>query len=686
MAKQNGKDVSAKLVDAWQAPIEGGDPFGCVATTFTFSPAFFEEDCLCRFLNMQTDPAEDGAAYLIEREEKMASLRCAAVLADTEHCRGIRSLRWDLLSARVPSGILHAKISLLQWTNQVRLIVSSGNLTEEGYRKNQEVFGILDYHEGSNAPIACLREITAFLGEAVGYAGTPSKVTKRWLSFLEGVNVTASDWGITADYSGKKTLRVHPVLTGPGRKSSFEQLANYWPEGVRPSEAIVTSPFFDKPGSPNMPAIKMWELLRARGAAKVTFNVVADEVEPSGTLLLRAPEELKHATPSQRQSTKTVIRLLKENTDGKNIRPLHMKSIFLEGADWVAYLIGSGNFTTAGLGLGHRRNLEANLLYLTSSSGNLKAEKSLRLALPNGAPVPKGCDLRWVVADPAGLDETSPDHIPLPPFFDQAIYRSIEGKAAVALTFTENAPSGWRLNCEDIADSCFLDEETWKQKGRPKEALLDWPRLLPPSGFHVSWGAGFKSWLPVNLEQALSLPPPAELRDLPLEILLRALTSALPLHVILANHLRKKKTGSDEKPEQAIDPHKKVDTSAFLLQRTRQVGAALRGLKERLERPVPSKEALDWRLRGPVGVSALAKAMSEAAKSEEERCFLLTELYLELSRVIPGSAPGFVPPGEVHSELQTMGLELAELATRKVKTLDPSMRKYVHAAFKELNR
>ncbi len=158
------------------------------------------------------------------------------------------------------------------------------------------------------------------------------------------------------------------------------------------------------------------------------------------------------------------------------------------------------------------------------------------------------------------------------------------------------------------------------------------------------------------------------------------------MYVILANHLRKKKTESEEKQEQAIDPHKKVDTSTFLLQRTRQVGAALRGLKERLERPVPSKEALDWRLRGPVGVSALAKAMSEAAKSEEERCFLLTELCLELSRVIPGSAPGFVPPGEVCSELQAMGLELAKLATRKVKTLDPSMRKYVHAAFKELNR
>ena len=34
---------------------------------------------------------------LIEREEKLAGLACAAVLVDQHHCKGSRSLRWDLV-------------------------------------------------------------------------------------------------------------------------------------------------------------------------------------------------------------------------------------------------------------------------------------------------------------------------------------------------------------------------------------------------------------------------------------------------------------------------------------------------------------------------------------------------------------------------------------------------------------
>jgi hypothetical protein len=58
--------------------------------------------------------------------------------------RGLRSLRWDLPAARLPAGILHAKVSLLLWTNAARMIVASANLTDDGYRRNPEVFGVLD--------------------------------------------------------------------------------------------------------------------------------------------------------------------------------------------------------------------------------------------------------------------------------------------------------------------------------------------------------------------------------------------------------------------------------------------------------------------------------------------------------------------------------------------------------------
>ena len=138
--RKDEKPGYARLLDAWTPPPDAGEPLGCVATSFTFSSVFFEEDCLGRFVRLETDAAEDGAAFLVEREEKFSQLICAAALVDQRHARGSRSLRWDLLAARLPAGILHAKISLLLWTNTARLIVASANLTEDGYRRNHEVF------------------------------------------------------------------------------------------------------------------------------------------------------------------------------------------------------------------------------------------------------------------------------------------------------------------------------------------------------------------------------------------------------------------------------------------------------------------------------------------------------------------------------------------------------------------
>jgi len=186
MVKKKKKNVTGeKLLDAWKPPEDAGAPIGCVATTFTFSPVFFEEECIGRFLQMQSDAIEDGPIYIIEREEKLADIRCVSVLVDACHCRGVRSLRWDLLPARIPESILHAKISLLQWQNLVRVIVASANLTEDGYRRNQEIFGVVDFAEGSAAPIAYLNDIIEFLKEAVDYAEAgdrkDSPSLSRWM-------------------------------------------------------------------------------------------------------------------------------------------------------------------------------------------------------------------------------------------------------------------------------------------------------------------------------------------------------------------------------------------------------------------------------------------------------------------------------------------------------------------------
>ena len=121
MAKQPAYQA---LLDCWTPPQILGEadqnnrpvPIAFISTTFTFDADFFEEECLTRFLTMETEKEDDGAAFLIEREEKLASLHGGIVIVDQSHCKGSRSLRWDLVPCRVKNGIMHAKISILHWS------------------------------------------------------------------------------------------------------------------------------------------------------------------------------------------------------------------------------------------------------------------------------------------------------------------------------------------------------------------------------------------------------------------------------------------------------------------------------------------------------------------------------------------------------------------------------------------
>src|SRR5690242_5261921 len=115
------------------------------------------------------------------------------------------------------------------------------------------------------------------------------------------------------------------------------------------------------------------------------------------------------------------------------------------------------------------------------------------------------------------------------------------------------------------------------EMGRGGEAgggEIEWKAERPPSGLWVQWPAvGLWSWWPVEVLSPPALLPPEELRNLPLDILIRVLTSAQPLHRILAAEIRRKHDVNVRSPEGNVitDPHKKIDVSGFLLQRSRRV-------------------------------------------------------------------------------------------------------------------
>lgn len=680
-----------KLLDVWSPPPSAGAPVGCVATSFTFSSAFFEEECLGRFLGLESDPDEDGAVYLVEREEKLAQVICAAALVDQYHCRGARTLRWDLLPIRPQGGLLHAKVTLLVWSDHVRLVVASANLTDDGYRRNQEAFAALDYHPGGAAPIECLREMIVFLRECTALAQSPrqplSAAQERVTRLLDRVETIPDDWGTATHRSG--VVRVTPVLVGPGRQDALLQLRSIWPSGSPPKEAHVVSPFFDSPEVPNKPAKALWGVLRKRGEATVHFHVVTDPIsaDDGEGLLLHAPQSLLDAQPGGPRKLETrlhAVQLTDFSSDDKPYRPLHAKVILLTNSRWVAYMMGSSNFTSHGLGLAAQPNLEANLVFCAHRERNAADARRLWNALPPSAPIDATLPLRWLREQAPGEDEIA-DGPALPMFFGAATYRRDLGKAAVVtLSFGTCPPSEWAITTED--GKPLLNGNQWRSQGRPSSIDIAWSEERPPYGLLVTWeGASEAAWLPVNIGSPEDLPPPVELRDLPLAVLVNILTSARPLHRLLRSHLARAQRPKDNgiSGTSILDPHKRVDTSRFLLQRTRRVARALTALRERLERPVATREALQWRLFGPIGVAAFADAIEKEANSDEERAFLLCELAIELSRVTPADLPGALPASEVRTAIGTVISQLRERCP-VIREPDPTgIANYVRNVFKE---
>lgn len=678
-----------KILDAWAPPDGVGQAIGCAATSFTFSSEFFEEECLSRFLQLESDATEDGPIYLIEREEKLAGLACATALVDQHHCRGSRSLRWDLLPVRIAGGgVLHAKVTLLHWERLVRLIVASANITADGYRRNQEIFGVLDFTPTEYMLLNCLDGFVEFLRQlgfvaTVGSEAPPSAVT-RLNAFLDRVTTVCREWSTDQVAKSRYSVGVTPVLVGPDRGSAMDQIREVWPDVRPPDEACVTSPFFDPPEAENKPASEVWKLLRRRGAATVVYNLVIDTNPGTETLSVRAPESIIKAKPKNRLEADVVLRAINERNGEADtesiVRPLHLKSLWLENEKWAAYMIGSSNFTSAGLGLGSSVNLEANLLYTVPKQTNPAGYKLIKQSRVDSDEVPKDLNLHWI---PAGDEDmvTTDAAVSLPAGFKHAEYGQDDTGKHLRLGFSSSLPTGWSVSEAGIGTT-LIDEDRWRAQGSPRELRVDWRDKLPPSGLEVSWtDSGGPAWWPVNIAETSVLPPPEELKELPLEVLISVLTSARPLHVVLRRWLKRTSKEEDGLDKPILDPHKRVDTSSFLLQRTRRLSWALTALRKRLERPVQTQEVLWWRLYGPVGAKAVQNAITREASSEAERQFLITELALELSRVKPYREAGGVAPAVIREELRKLISEMQADIALESSGDTPELAEYMRNAF-----
>lgn len=475
----------------------------------------------------------------------------------------------------------------------------------------------------------------------------------------------------------------------PGGADLFRQMEKAW-EGASgvPRSLYAVSPFFDEdPKAAERVRDKVWGLGASKGDLELILSApsvgIADPAK-KGAIKVLAPLAYGQ-TP--RASCRIGINGVAEiDPVEMERRPLHAKALSMENDRWALTYIGSSNLTHAGTGLHAKANWEAGLSVLVDAQKHPEAYKLLEAAWDAVA----GVEIKAFVL--SGEKAADPEELavggvqPLPDGFRWALFRLQGEKGALELSLSDGLPVDWALFTQ-IGERLSGQAE-WQQAGAPGLWTIPWPYWAPPSGLELRWtsnGVGCSAWLPVCAADTKDLPPPEDLRHLPLELLIEVLTAARPLAQVVSAYLaRRKASGGSDGPQ--IDPHKRVDVSGYLIPRTRRISIALRALRQRLEEPCATKESLGWRLKGPFGAKAVLEAIERESKSEEERSFFTAELCLELAGAQPKEIDGSLPAGEVREAILGFVGEQADQVERNLHEVGAGLKDYVAAALAQARR
>lgn len=673
-----------KMLEQWIPDSNFGAPLACLATSFTFDSDFFTDECLSRFLAITLrDP--DGAvgldiAGMLEEEERLAEAR-VCVLVD-QSCRPQpRNLRWDLLAVRVPGGLLHAKVAVLIWQNAARVIIGSANLTNAGYRSQVELATALDLDANCRVPRSVFSDLSAELrslvGLAVGDSARPGPC-RRALDILDMFDARIAE--VAPPENPPAGLKI-ALAAGRAGVNPLDRLADVW-SGTPPQAVTALSPFWDdRPEMPGARAVlgKLAERASKGERTRATFVVPVDTT--TAATIVRAPANLRDIADRRIESHVVAFRAPDE-------RRLHAKCVQYQSANWVATMFGSSNLTAKGLGLDAAPHRELNL-WIGCRASSPQATSVTGM-------IPLGDELdHTLLWESAADDEEDPGLAPLPMGFGEAL---LVGPSLLELSLVGRGfPPGWRVEMiiPGAQPLVLLDSQQWDQLGRPEHPQVPLPSDLEqlPSLLEVHWRKSDEPmvaiWL-VNVGDSSLLPPPAELRQLPVDVLLAILASTRPLRAAV-DDAQRRHAHQHHSPDDELDPLKRFDSSGFLLQRTRRSSEALWGIERRLSQPIHSPEALEWRLAGTLGPEHIAAKLVEASKGPAmlagEAHFLLAELALTIHR-IPWSA---LCQGEMLHVVESRVRRTLDAVRSAAVELDATqlpqpINEYLTAAFAEAQR
>lgn len=638
MSKRNRTPASGAMLDLWRPKQNAGDPVGCLATTYTFGPGLFDEQCLARFLDIESEPNREDLAFLLERESRLGGVY-AGVMVDHVHAGVEHSLRWDVLPVRVKAGKQHAKLSLLSWSRHVRIIVASANLTEPGYRTNFEVAAVIDLTpEEANRElladaVAFLRNLLLFVPGAS--LGVPE--VKRASSFLNEVEHQCSEWKLI---NRRNTVQQQLAFTLPAigdevlASSSLETaVKSCRKKGVSPSVAKVASPFFDADQDTNRVTSSLCKLM-ARGQKRiVSFCVPAIRDDNASTSLrLAAPKSLIR-TPLKYQS-KVKIEILPDVDKEKNRRIWHAKMLALRSDKYSALMVGSSNFTCAGMGFGFARNAEANLITVVEEVDHGREVGNLESIWPEMDQVTDPESAEWVGAQADREEEEKVQPPTLPSGFLSATYRAGEDRQIVLWLDALQLPDDWRVDAQGLGQVELLSAALWRKNGSVPIVHLPWSPLQPPEKLLVRWEE-HEAFLPLNVEDSSALPPPTQLEQMSADDMLWILAAADPSAAfrswVRKSHYTSTNEDGLDSATTDLDPLKRYDLQTTFLHRIRYRARVLEQLRLNLQRPVWGRQALEWRLWGLIGIRAIAERMARDVEASENN---IDEVLLTLADLL----------------------------------------------------
>jgi hypothetical protein len=662
-----------RLLDYWSPPDGAGQPVACLATTFTFEPEFFTQDCLARFLSLSTVTGEGDAissiVAVLEEEDRLSEAQ-VSVLIDRGSPADKRNLRWDLLPVRVRGGLLHAKVAALLWERSARIILGSANLTSAGYRRQVELALAIDLDKNCRMPKPVIDELVTELRRLVDLAPGPALGPKaRALATVDRLADRVGALGLPQNSPTDLRFAVAPARPGT---SPLDRLDDVWRDG-QPLGATVLSPFWDDAvPAPAVEAVRA--RLTGRPASSRWLTLVA-AVDPfTGTV--QAPASLA----DQPEAAVTSF-----DPPDDELRALHAKLIIVESDGWLAALIGSSNATESGLGLNPYHGHHELNLWLGCPAGS-KTAKHLRTLARYGEEIDFD-DAQW---DPVP-DEDDLKSPVLPLGFVQC---AIDAATPPRLLFDfdpESLPTTWAVHTPNGRE--VLTAAQWRAAGSRKSLAVDLADHVLPSFLNVRWDADDGSldatWI-VNVQDRGKLPPPADLADLPVDVLLSALASTRPLPVALEHELRRRQRATDDGQRIEVDPLRRFDSSGLLLQRARHLSLALWRLQERLSRPTTSIDALHWRLEGALGPLAIADGLVQAALKHEtlpgEAHFLLAELALTVAAVDWDRVASSIGREQVRHLVATTLSAIEDRRMALPPAPDPTLDGYVRDALKAARR